>query len=63
MAAEIRHTYPDADVRLIESSGGVFEVTLDGQLIFSKHELGRHAAPGEVLKLIAERGDEPKGAA
>jgi selenoprotein W-related protein len=42
-------------VRLIEASGGLFEVTVDGELIFSKQELGRHAEPGEVLRLIRER--------
>jgi selT/selW/selH-like putative selenoprotein len=30
----------------------VFEVTLDGELVFSKKRLGRHAQPGEVLRLI-----------
>ncbi len=55
MAAEIQQAYPDADVVLIESSGGVFEVTLDDELIFSKVELGRHATPGEVLQLLKDR--------
>jgi len=27
-------------------------VVLDGRLIFSKKQLGRHANPGEVLALI-----------
>jgi hypothetical protein len=30
-------------------------VTIDGELIFSKQKLGRHAEPGEVLELIRER--------
>ena len=30
------------------SSGGRFEVTLDGDLIFSKAALKRHAEPGEI---------------
>lgn len=55
MAAEIREAYPGADVRLVESSGGAFEVTVDGELVFSKLELGRHAEPGEVPGLIGER--------
>jgi selenoprotein W-related protein len=42
-------------VKLIESSGGLFEVTVDGKLVFSKKALGRHAEPGEVLRLIAGR--------
>ncbi|PYO60759.1 MAG: hypothetical protein DMD49_01275 [Gemmatimonadetes bacterium] len=54
MAAEIRKTYPQADVKLIESSGGVFEVEVDGRRVFSKKALGRHAQPGEVLKLIQQ---------
>jgi hypothetical protein len=28
---------------------------LDGDLIFSKQELGRHAEPGEVLEIIRDR--------
>jgi len=30
----------------------VFEVTVDGRLVFSKKTLGRHAEPGEVLRLM-----------
>jgi len=37
---------------MIPSSGGVFEVMVDGKLVFSKKALGRHAQPGEVLGLI-----------
>lgn len=39
-------------VELIPSGGGVFEVDLDGVRIFSKRQLGRHAEPGEVVKLM-----------
>jgi selenoprotein W-related protein len=35
---------------LIPSGGGVFEVTVDGDLVFSKKALGRHAEIDEVLK-------------
>jgi selenoprotein W-related protein len=37
---------------MIPSSGGVFEVNVDGRLVFSKKAEGRHASPGEVLRLI-----------
>jgi selT/selW/selH-like putative selenoprotein len=37
---------------MMESSGGVFEVTVDDRLVFSKKALGRHAKPGEILALI-----------
>jgi selT/selW/selH-like putative selenoprotein len=38
------------------SGGGRFEVTLDGVPVFEKSKLGRHAQPGEVLRLIDEAG-------
>ena len=37
------------------SDKGRFEVTLDGELIFSKAELGRHAQPGEVVAIARDR--------
>jgi selenoprotein W-related protein len=40
---------------LIPSGGGVFEVSLDDTLLFSKKQLGRHAQPGEILGLIQAR--------
>ena len=52
MAAEVKEAYPDAEVSLTEASGGLFEVTVDGDLIFSKKKLGRHTEEGEVLRLI-----------
>jgi hypothetical protein len=30
----------------------VYEVTVDGQLVFSKKAIGRHAEPGEVVRLM-----------
>lgn len=36
-------------------SKGVFDVTVDGQLLYSKGDTGRHAEPGEVLELFTER--------
>jgi selT/selW/selH-like putative selenoprotein len=50
--AEIGQAVPGADVHLEPSSGGVFEVTVDGTLVFSKKALRRHAQPGEVVALI-----------
>ena len=40
---------------LIKGGGGIFEVKLDGELIFSKKQTGRFPAPGEVEATIAER--------
>ena len=54
MAAELRETF-DAQVELIEGSGGVFEVVVDDDLVYSKKNLGRHADDGEVVGLIRKR--------
>ena len=35
-------------------SKGVFDVTVDGEMLFSKYDEGRHAEPGEILKRFAE---------
>jgi selenoprotein W-related protein len=39
---------------LITGSKGVFHFIVDGQTLFSKKEIGRHAEPGEVLGLFHE---------
>ena len=39
---------------LVPSDGGRFEVTVNGQLIYSKLETHRHAEVGEVLGLVAK---------
>jgi selenoprotein W-related protein len=39
---------------LVEASGGLFEVSMDGKLLFSKRAKGRHAEPGEILRLARE---------
>ena len=44
-----------ATIELVPSSKGRFEVMLDGELIFSKAKLGRHAKPGEVADLVRAR--------
>ena len=43
-----------ASLTLIPSDGGRFEVTVDGRLVYSKLQTGRHAEPGEVEKLVGE---------
>jgi hypothetical protein len=40
---------------MIPSSGGRFEVMVDGAPVFEKSRLGRHARSGEILKLIAQK--------
>lgn len=40
---------------MIKSGGGVFEIELDGVLVFSKKAKGRFPENGEVLNAIADR--------
>ena len=45
------------ELRIVTGSKGIFDVCVDGELIFSKHEIGRHAEPGEVHRLFAAHVD------
>ena len=40
---------------MIEGSGGVFDVAVNGAVVFSKKGVGRHAEPGEVLAAVRRR--------
>lgn len=42
------------DWKLIPSTGGRYEFEVNGELIFSKKQLGRHAEAGEIEGLFAE---------
>jgi len=48
---ELKNIY-QAEVQLIPSSGGVFEVTVDGRLIFSKKDSKRFPEEGEIIALL-----------
>jgi selenoprotein W-related protein len=39
-------------VTLIPSDEGRFEVSVNGQLVFSKLQLKRHAEAGEIIKIF-----------
>jgi predicted Rdx family selenoprotein len=51
----MRERYPNADIELISSRGGRFDVVLDGVPVFEKSRLGRHAKPGEIASLVEKR--------
>jgi selenoprotein W-related protein len=48
LKAEIEKRFPDSQIELIESSGGVFEVNAEGRLLFSKKKLGRFPELEEI---------------
>jgi selenoprotein W-related protein len=56
-AGELLSAYEDriAHITLIPSWDGVFEVVVNGALVFSKRRLGRHAQPGELVSIIGAR--------
>ena len=51
MAAELEKVL-GIETELHASGGGVYEVTVDGKLIFSKKKLGRFPDDGEIVKLL-----------
>jgi selenoprotein W-related protein len=55
LAAEIRQRFPDAELQMIPSRGGRFEIIVDGIPVYEKSKTGRHAKPGEVLALIEQK--------
>ena len=44
-----------SSLTLVTGEQGVFDVVVDGEVLYSKHEAGRHAEPGEVLELFVDR--------
>jgi selenoprotein W-related protein len=40
---------------LVRGHGGVFEITVENDLIFSKKKLGRFPEPGEIERELAAR--------
>ena len=54
---DLLHDYQHviADLTLVTGSKGVFDVEVDGELLYSKHASGRHANEGEVLELFRQR--------
>jgi selT/selW/selH-like putative selenoprotein len=51
-----------ADAKLIKGSGGIFDVRVDGAMVFSKHNVGRFPDPGEVVSLVKAAGQSSAGA-
>jgi selenoprotein W-related protein len=50
-----KHKTQLAGVELVPSGGGVFEVDLDGERVFSKRELGRFPEEGEIDRKVADK--------
>ena len=48
-----------SELTLIPSHGGVYEISLNGELVFSKKELDRYPEKGEVEALVLEKLNKP----
>jgi selenoprotein W-related protein len=46
---------------LVPSDGGRFEVSINGELLYSKLQTGRHVQPGEVNELFQKYIEENPG--
>jgi selT/selW/selH-like putative selenoprotein len=57
LADELISEYGDdlESINLVKGQSGMFEVSLDGSLIYSKQQTRRHPEPGEILKSIASK--------
>jgi selT/selW/selH-like putative selenoprotein len=61
LAAELTHafatpvggTHPIAGIVLEPSRGGVFDIFVNGKLVFSKAKTHRHPNPGEIVSLMS----------
>jgi selenoprotein W-related protein len=42
-------------IEIVTGTGGIFDVHLDGELVFTKSMLGRYPQPDDVLPLLHER--------
>lgn len=42
-------------VVVVTGSKGIFDVEVDGEMLYSEYATGRHAEPGEVLDLFRAR--------
>ena len=51
MSKEIR-IKTGLDPELTPGSGGIFDVKLNGETVFSKHQLGRFPKDGEISNLL-----------
>lgn len=52
LADKIKSELADANVEIVEGSGGVFEVTFDGKLIYSKKETGEFPEEQDILNIL-----------
>ena len=60
MEAELTQAFPTADISLIGGGGGVFDVHVAGELLYSKKKIhcGNFPKDGEVTTLIKQHKND-----
>ena len=49
-----KYEFQISEITMVPSDEGKFEVSVDGKLVYSKLQTGRHAEPGEVERLVGK---------
>jgi selT/selW/selH-like putative selenoprotein len=52
LTAEIEQAFTEVDILQIADGKGIFDVSVNGQIIFSKYQSHRFPESGEVINLI-----------
>ncbi len=47
-----------SETTVVGGAKGIFDVIVDGDMLYSKFDTGRHAEPGEVLELFTQKHGE-----
>jgi selenoprotein W-related protein len=59
LAAELKQEF-GIDPKMIAGRGGIFDVHVDGKLVYSKSSTGRFPESGEVSKLVRGMNGQPQ---
>ena len=51
----VSEPHPIDEIVLVPSGNGRFEVTVDGDLIYSKAATGQHPAPDAIVEMVRSR--------
>jgi len=52
LSVELKGQFKDADITLYAEGKGIFDVVIEGALVYSKYETHRFPEIGEVIALI-----------
>jgi selT/selW/selH-like putative selenoprotein len=52
LSAELKSCFPDVLIELIPEGKGIFDIKINGELIYSKYVTGRFPKSGEITDLL-----------